>query len=133
MCGYVSCNSNVSTDNDNLEISTDSEFRSKVVDLYNKMADCYGQQADILKTYACSTTKANEYAYRPKRPGNITAKQYNLVRMLTGSRPITTYDDVQPNTEGLKYYNGAAQDKAKVQADKVEKSYRLMRLMTGGR
>jgi hypothetical protein len=66
-----------------MSISSDSEFRSKVADIYGKMAECYERQAEILKLHGASA-KANEYQYRPGKSGNIVSKQYNLMRLITG-------------------------------------------------
>jgi hypothetical protein len=125
VCGYVSCNSNVTSFKE-----IQSEFRRLAL-------ECYGNQADILKLYAGGTNaKANEYAYRPRKSeGNKTAKSYNLMHMMTGGKPITSWNDAQPGpTEGLKYYSGSSQQQEdKAASEKRRKSYELMRMITGCR
>jgi hypothetical protein len=70
--------------------------------------------------------KANEYSAKPKH----VTKQYNLVRLLTGSGPIMPdADDMSPSTDSVKYYSGAEHSTDK--AEKVRKSRDLVRMITG--
>jgi hypothetical protein len=69
----------------------------------------------------------NNTTTQPK-PRNTTAKQYNLMRVMQGLSPITTHDDdIQPNTEGLRYYSGSIDKDA---SEKVRKSFALMALFS---
>jgi len=106
-------------------------------DTLEKMQECIANQMQTLKLLGASLTnaktKANEYEYRPNKQGNKIAKQYNLMRLMTGGQPISTFDnDTSGPTEGLKYYGGST-NVDKSTTDKVDKSYRLMRLLTGSR
>jgi hypothetical protein len=86
VCGYVSYNSNVT--NSVKEISSDSEFRRNVDDIYENMTECYGKkQADILKLYGASiSTNAKANEYRPRTTQNKTAASFNLMRRLVGGK-----------------------------------------------
>jgi hypothetical protein len=130
-------------DNDNLEpIPSNLEFYGKAARAYKSQADACATMADTLRMFAGSiganiSAKANEYEYKPSKYGNKIAKSYNLMRVMQGLKPITTWDDVQGPTEGLRYLSGTSassqseHDKAK--SEKVRKSFELMRSMGGGR
>lgn len=93
MCGHVPYNSNAT--NSAEEISSDSEFRRNVTDIYENMAESYGKkQADILKLYGASiSTNAKANEYRPRATRNKTAASFNLMRRLVGGKECD--EDVQ--------------------------------------
>jgi hypothetical protein len=111
----------------------DPQFR----DLYSSLIESNVKLLNTLKTYAGAQQQAEardpEFVVKHPPKGNITAKQYNLMRLMTGGQPIAAYNDNDtPKTDNLKYYSGAKQKQDKAKADKIDKSYRLMQLMMRG-
>jgi hypothetical protein len=80
---------------------------------------------------SANSNPVNEYQHKAK--STHTAKQYNLMRLLTGSGPML--DDTMPSTDGLKYYSGSTQQQQqqpdKSAAEKRRKAFELMRFITG--
>ena len=58
------------------------------------------------------------------------AVSYNLMALIAGGqyRNEDNISDVQPGTDGLKYYAGSTNNTA---SEKIRKSYDLMRMVTG--
>jgi len=88
------------------------ELESRIT---NHELNCVERQLEVIKlglantkTYAASTAKANEYSRRTTL--NKTAASYNLMRRLVGGQREWN-EEVQPNTQGLKYYSGSVEDK----------------------
>lgn len=103
-------------------------------DMITGLVDIYKNLHELVKMHAASQDK--EIAQQMKdeemdiitktKHDNKVAKSYNLMRALTGSGPMLN-EDLQSGTEGLRYYSGSKTvDKAA--ADKVRKSYELMKL-----
>jgi hypothetical protein len=62
---------------------------------------------------------------------NTTAKQYNLMRLMTGTKPITSRDnDVLPDTDAVKYRSGSTNTEQKTASEKIRKSYELIHALT---
>ncbi len=72
-----------------------------------------------------STERAHEYRENPKHIN----KQYNLMRLLTGSGPMIP-DDTPSSTDSVRYYGGSSNANVRTDSDKVRKSYELMRHIT---
>jgi hypothetical protein len=119
------------------------KLQPQYTELLSQAVDYSINNLNILKTYRAAQDEALGRENRDEqveyinglKKGNKINKSYQLMRALTGNGPIAAYnDDDMPNINRPKFYGGSINKQVdKETADKVCKSYELMRVLMGAR